>query len=239
MISVIIPCHNHAKYLRTAVDSVLVQTRGDHEIIIVNDASEDNTHGLALEIIEENPGRQIDLWDMDENVGLSVARNTGIAKAKGEYILPLDADDFLHPMFLAMASVPLDKDEADIVSAGRINFGRVVQSVPACKVDPNLLPVLNQLGYCSIYRRECWEKTGGYPKNYPQMGYEDWEFWIKCAKYDYTFAAIPEYLWFYRLRPNSMAQAAAQNHQFLVSRIIQRHPELYAPDTVERAGGSG
>lgn len=235
MISIIIPCHNLAKYLRAAADSVLVQTRGDHELIIVNDCSPDDTQEIAEAIVEENPGRAVQVIRTEENVGLSAARNLGISQSCGEYILPLDADDFLHPMCLKLMAGPLDRGEADIVSAAQMNFGATCRTVDLGTPDPNLLPVYNGLGYCSMYRKTCWEAAGGYPVNYPRMGREDWEFWIRCARHGFRFGHVPEILWHYRDRPDSMAKAAMDDDEFLMARIVTRNPQLYARESIERA----
>jgi len=236
MISVIIPCHNQAQYLRTAVDSVLVQTRGDHEILIVNDASTDDTLEVGKALCAENPGRAIKVLSDTERHGLSGARNDTIAGCSGEYILPLDADDFLHPSFLDLAAPALDYlPNVDIVYTNRFQFGMSCQTIDLQPINPALLPLVNQLGYCALYRRKCWEQTGGYPDNFPVMGYEDWEFWIQCAEKGFGFEHVPEYLWFYRVRSASMAHEALKKHEFLMNRIILRHPHLYLPETVARA----
>ncbi len=235
MISIVIPCHNQGKFLRTAVESCLVQSRGDHEIIIVDDASTDETPEVIKTIKNENPRRRIVSVSTGAQGGLSEARNLGIQANSGDYILPLDADDFLHPQYLEHTAVLLDNGEADIVATSRICFGTGVAKVNIRYISLGLFPLQNQIGYCSIFRRECWEKVGGYPKNYPEMGYEDWEFWIKCAASGFRFAAIDEYLWFYRFKATGMAQDALKNHQRLMSRIITRNPDSYLLQTVEHA----
>lgn len=92
-VSVIIPVYNTEKYLRKCLDSVCNQTLSDIEIICVNDCSPDN----SLEILNEyaQKDNRIKVINFEENKGVSIARNTGIDSATGEFIGFVDADDFV------------------------------------------------------------------------------------------------------------------------------------------------
>jgi glycosyltransferase involved in cell wall biosynthesis len=92
-ISVIIPCYNYGKYLGEAIESVTAQTREPIEIIVMDDASTDNTS----EVAKSFPVRYV---RNPRNLGASENFNLGIRLARGEYILHLDADDRLRPEFL-------------------------------------------------------------------------------------------------------------------------------------------
>src|SRR5574338_1728080 len=87
LVSIIIPNYNHARYLGDAIESVLNQTCEDHEIIVVDDGSTDDSR----EVIRQFDGRVVAIFQ--ENQGLSAARNTGIHAARGALISVLDADD--------------------------------------------------------------------------------------------------------------------------------------------------
>ncbi len=91
-ISILMPAYNAAKYIADAIDSVLLQTFGLFELIIVNDGSTDNT----VKIIQSYNDDRIILIDQ-ENGGVSKALNTGLSVAKGEYIARFDADDICYP----------------------------------------------------------------------------------------------------------------------------------------------
>jgi len=95
LISVIIPCYNHAHYLANAIDSVLAQSHQPVEIIVVDDGSTDNTKGIA----ESYPHV---IYIYQSNAGLSAARNTGMENSKASYLLFLDADDWLLPDALSI-----------------------------------------------------------------------------------------------------------------------------------------
>lgn len=85
--SIIVPVYNVENYIRECLESIKSQTYKDYEVIIVNDGTKDN----SIEIAKEYPFKIIN----QKNQGLSVARNTGVKHAKGEYILFLDSDDYL------------------------------------------------------------------------------------------------------------------------------------------------
>ncbi len=89
LVSVIIPTYNYAGYLPRAIGSCLDQTYRNLEVIVVDDGSTDNTATVASEF-----GNRI-VYVRQENQGVSAARNTGLGRAKGEYIAFLDADDVL------------------------------------------------------------------------------------------------------------------------------------------------
>ena len=90
MVSVVIPCYNQARFLREAIESVLAQTCGRSEIVVVNDGSTDNTVSVA------NAYSGVECVS-HRNQGRSVARNAGLARVKSDYVVFLDADDRLLP----------------------------------------------------------------------------------------------------------------------------------------------
>src|SRR5687768_491351 len=93
LISVIIPCYNHSHYLSTAIESVLTQSHKAVEIVVVDDGSVDATKQVALSY----PGVK---YVYQSNQGLSAARNMGIRNSTGQYLVFLDADDWLYPQAL-------------------------------------------------------------------------------------------------------------------------------------------
>ena len=89
LVSVIIPCYNHAHFLSTAVKSVLSQSYAPIEIIVVDDGSTDNTKEVTGQFSNVK-------YIYQSNAGLSASRNKGIKESKGDYLLFLDADDWLN-----------------------------------------------------------------------------------------------------------------------------------------------
>ena len=89
LVSVIIPVYNKQEFIEDTIKSVLMQTYENLEIILVDDASTDN----SVKIIEKYLRKNIKLIKLKENLGVAIARNTAIEKARGKYIALLDADD--------------------------------------------------------------------------------------------------------------------------------------------------
>lgn len=92
MVSVIIPNYNKEKYLRQCIESVLAQTYTDLEIIVVDDVSSDSSREIILKY--EKMDSRVKHIFMEENGGVSAARNAGILAAQGEFVTMLDSDDF-------------------------------------------------------------------------------------------------------------------------------------------------
>ncbi|MFI3241966.1 MAG: glycosyltransferase [Alphaproteobacteria bacterium] len=111
-ISIIIPIYNVEKYLSRCLKSVIAQSFIDFEAICVNDGSQDNSEEIVKNYAKKDKRIKI---ITQENLGLSMARNNGIKKAKGEYIYFLDSDDFIHPQLLEICYNYALKHKVDLV----------------------------------------------------------------------------------------------------------------------------
>lgn len=194
LISVIVPCYNQAQYLDECLQSVLDQTYENWECIIVNDGSPDNTEDIAQKWIEKDDRFQ---YYKKENGGVASARNFGIQKAKGEWILPLDGDDKLGNLYLELASAKFS-EKPDIIYCKAQFFGIVNDTFnPRPYTYSNLL-----LGNCFfvsiLFRKEAWINTGGFDSNLI-YGYEDWEFWIHILN-EKSLVIQLDYIGFYYRR---------------------------------------
>lgn len=129
LISVIIPSYNHGNYLGRAIESVLAQTYTNTEIIIVDDGSVDNTKQVA----ESFPDVK---YVYQHNQGLSAARNTGIDKSTGKYLLFLDADDWLSVDALNKNQSIISKhSDVAFVSGGHIKISDAGEIIEEVKED--------------------------------------------------------------------------------------------------------
>lgn len=92
MVSIIITAYNYEKYIERAIRSCLDQSlpKSQYEVIVINDCSTDNTTKIL-----ENYESEIRIFNLEKNVGLSAARNFAVKKAKGQFIVFLDADDYI------------------------------------------------------------------------------------------------------------------------------------------------
>ena len=130
--SVIIPVYNVKEYLSDCIDSVLAQSISDYEVILVNDGSTDGSGELCDQYSEKYP--QIHTVHQ-QNQGVSVARNTGLEKATGEYVLFLDSDDWWEPNLLELLN-PVTENRYDLVEFG---FQIIYSDVHRKKKYPPLL----------------------------------------------------------------------------------------------------
>ncbi|MDC1505582.1 glycosyltransferase family 2 protein [Winogradskyella sp.] len=226
-ISIIIPCYNQAQYLSEAVHSALNQSCQDFEIIIVNDGSTDDTKIVAEQLLVKDDRIQL---INQENQGLSASRNNGIAIAKGEYILPLDADDKIGQNYLELGINVLDKKhQINIVYGNAELFGAENKSwdLPSFSLE-NILK--KNLIYCSaIFRRYIYHKTSGYNPNM-RYGWEDWDLWLSMIENGAQFFKLEETVFYYRVKQQSMVKGIAKEkikRQYLEQQLISNHIELY------------
>ena len=118
-ISAIVPVYNVEPYLRQCLDSLVHQTLGDCEIIVVNDGSPDN----SLEIIKEYAAEYPNVRYIDQpNRGLAAARNAGLRKAKGEYVIVIDSDDWVDVTMFEKLYDRAIATGADIVQCGYARY---------------------------------------------------------------------------------------------------------------------
>ncbi|MGV7107618.1 glycosyltransferase family 2 protein [Flavobacterium sp. U410] len=98
LVSIITPTFNSAKYIAETIRSVQDQTHDNWEMIIIDDGSSDETENIVVSLKEKD--QRIHFYKLNQNSGPAIARNTGIEKAKGDYITFLDADDIWFPKFI-------------------------------------------------------------------------------------------------------------------------------------------
>lgn len=108
-VSIIVPVYNVAPYLRHCLQSILEQGLERYEVILVNDASTDNSMGICIDWCNEHPAFR--LLNHSKNKGLSEARNTGLDDARGEIISFVDSDDFLAPGTLKAAAEAMEGED--------------------------------------------------------------------------------------------------------------------------------
>ncbi|PSN16421.1 hypothetical protein C7293_02630 [filamentous cyanobacterium CCT1] len=239
-LSIIIPCFNDGQFIKEAVASVTACPEQIYEIIIVNDGSTDPLTHQVLNELRNNGYQVID----QQNQGAPSARNTGIRLAKGEYILPLDADNRIRTAYIYKGIEILDRYPDVAVVYGDVeHFGeeinaldelptfsnpyeaisfengfRAVQRIP----DFNLSWLINHnyIDMCAVYRKSVWDECGPYDVNMPFGCYDDWDLWLSIAKKGYRFYHIPEILFEYRVRPTSLSTASRSDER---NKVVYRY----------------
>lgn len=237
-ISVIMPCYNHAHYLPEAVKSIVNQTYKHWECIIVNDRSSDNTAEVAKRLIAEYPDRDIRFIDKPNNSGLADTRNVGIEAATSEWILPLDSDDMFERTFMQKAVDIIQREEkVDIIFANMQKFGTEHGEWIPSEYSQQKVMFEDTMPYASLYRKELWQKVGGYDKLVGTISQpEDWNFWISCSKHDPVVKRIPEKLFLYRVDHQSMYHKMIKpNREVSWALLATCHPDLYPPQALANA----
>lgn len=116
-VSVIVPVYNAEKYLPQCIDSIVNQTIGDIEVLLINDGSSDSSGEILAQYASKD--ERIKVIEQP-NKGAGAARNIGLAMAEGKYLSFLDSDDFFEPNMLELALAKASEDDADIVAFWRM-----------------------------------------------------------------------------------------------------------------------
>jgi glycosyltransferase involved in cell wall biosynthesis len=199
-VSVIIPTHNRAEFLRSAITSVLNQTFQDFEIIIVDDASKDHTQ----EVIAHFNDARIKVIYNQVSKEAAGARNTGLMNANCEYIAFLDDDDEWLPEKLKMQTSLLDNSPLEVggVCTGHFEVEKVRGRVSICNPEINDFSKDNFITTSSVLlRRECFEKCGLFDESMPTNS--DYDMWIRISK-SFSFKIIKKALVNYYIHENRL-----------------------------------
>tara|TARA_B100000315_G_C14554557_1_gene577503 strand:- start:455 stop:1312 length:858 start_codon:yes stop_codon:yes gene_type:complete len=223
-VSVVIPCYNQGIYLNEAIQSIQEQTYKNYEIIVVNDGSNDEQ---SKEIINKLQRRNIRIFNK-ENGGLSNARNYGIKRSRGDYILPLDSDDKFEKTFLDKSVKILNENkDIGVVTCGVGLFGIKKGSYYPTGGNLKNFLIKNQACGNSLFRKQCWEEVGGYNEKMKE-GMEDWDFWLSITEKGWVVYVIPEILFWWRKTKNSMSERTRINHSKIFIKMIKFHEKTYA-----------
>ncbi|HMR91047.1 MAG TPA: glycosyltransferase [Chitinophagaceae bacterium] len=209
-VSIIIPCYNQGHFLQDALASIqAINDRGLIEVIIVNDGSTDQfTNGYLQQLA--GSGVQV---IFQENKGLPVARNTGIAQAKGDYILPLDADNKIRPAYVSKSIAVLDKNpNVGVVYGDAEYFGAKKGVWKVGEFNLQRLMINNYIDACAMVRRSVLAEVGMYDEK-GIGGLEDWDLWLRVAWKGYGFHYIPEVLFDYRVTDDSMSRKLNKSYE--------------------------
>jgi glycosyltransferase involved in cell wall biosynthesis len=224
LVSVVIPCYNDGYYLDDSVSSVKSQAFTDIEIIIVNDGSTDEATLQKLKSFND-PGITV---LHKENGHLSSARNHGIQHAKGQIVVTLDADDRFEETFIEKGINALKADNSiGAVTCYLKSFGLKKYKWKPLGGDIKNFLYRQESCASAMFRKECWEKTGGYDEQM-KNGYEDWEFWIRLTSSGWKVHVLKEYLLNYRVTEKSMLLTESEpKREAIVNYIMEKHKELY------------
>lgn len=226
LISIIVPSYNQAQYLDECLQSVLDQTYQNWECIIVNDGSPDHTEEVAKNWLEKDERFK---YYKQKNNGVSSSRNTGIRIAKGEWILPLDADDKIGNRYLELAEEEFNN--YSLVYCKVNLFGIIEKELSVRDYKYHELLFFNPFFCSCFFNKKHWDAVGGYDESM-KNGLEDWEFWINMF-YNQTITVKKlDYTGFFYRRKNNSTDANINNHEELKDSvkkyIVSKHSIHYA-----------
>lgn len=222
LVTVVIPCFNSGITLPQTVESVKAQTHKNIEIIVVDDGS---TDALTIECINLLSGVSV---IRQENFGLPAARNVGFSKARGEYVLPLDADDWIEPETVSHLLVALEESPQAAFAFSHIKLEGEKKGVLNKNYNFFEQLFLNQMPYCLLLRRSVWSEIGGYDETMLR-GYEDWEFNIRLGSSGFHGVVVPLPLFHYRVMSTGMLMSRSNKlHAELWREIRYKHTSLYS-----------
>ena len=246
LVSVIVPVYNVEQYISQAIESVLLQTYTNFELLVINDASPDRSVKICQQF--RDPRLRI---ISQKNRGLAGARNTGIREAKGDYIAFLDGDDLWLPEKLAQHVQHLAASPQVGVSFSRSQFidseGKslgIYQMPKLTEITPNHLLCRNPIGNGSspVIRREVLaaikftdnlhrtKEDFYFDENFRQS--EDIECWLRIAcQTSWKIEGIPQALTLYRVNGEGLSAKILKqldSWEQMIAKHRDRIPELMA-----------
>lgn len=234
-VSVVIPLYNARRFVAEAVRSILKQSFGDFELIVIDDGSTDGSDRVVEEAAAGDPRLRL---VRQENKGVSAAANHGMNLARGEFLARMDADDVSLPVRLEK-QVAFLRDHPDHVLVGSMAMfidedGAPLYPMPGLKVsheqiDAGMLAVEWTILQPSVMMRtEAVRRVGGYREDL--RIHEDHDLFLKLAEIG-KVANLPEVLLYYRQHPVSAVSVYADEHVKALESVLR--------DAWKRRGLSG
>ena len=209
MVTIVLCTYNDSAFLRKAIPSCL-RHDVDKELILVDDCSSKPIEPDVMDMVNQHG---IKYLRHGQNQGLSAARNTGIAAAKNEWVIPLDADDWFYPN--TVKQLWESRDGADIVTGNCTDGGVYAPAISREPLSPELFKRENPCVCSSLFNKDIWRKVGGYMVR-KTCHYEDWNFWAKSFAAGGRFKYLPISIYNHTSRPDSMLRVLHPNREMYV-----------------------
>lgn len=226
-ISVVITNYNYGVYLRNCVESVIDQDVPELEIIIVDDGSTDGSHQVIEKLLLDYPEHEIVVIKQKNSGQPAIPRNNGIRQARGDFILPLDADDVIARGYLKGCLEIIEKRaEVNLIYADTIlvHADKNVRHSPGI-FAPGRINKANQIVIASLYSKNLWEKAGGYKENV--RGYEDWDLWLNMSMQGAISAYYNGVGLIYNAKDSGLFGDAKSKHEILYSQLVLNNIDAY------------
>lgn len=225
-VSIVIPNHNYARFLRGCFGSVLAQRVNPRrlEVIFVDDASSDGSLELAREILSAMPFGRHEVIALPRQRRPGPVRNAGLSRARGQALLTLDPDDELLPDFLPRSLAALAAGADVVYTDYLVEEGGGSRRM--CLGGYSKLQMANQniLSPTALFSRRLWDQGARFRS---ETTYEDWDFWIQLALLGGKFAHVAEPLYRYRLHGGNYSFAARQFDASSKARIVLDNRDFF------------
>ena len=200
-VSIVLPTHNGRRYLREAIEGCLAQTFADWELIVVDDASTDDTPAIVAEYAARDP--RIRALRNAVNLRLPASLNAGFALTRGRYLTWTSDDNIYCPVALERMVAALEGDPVlDLVYAHATTIDADGQPVGQEQIGPSeQLALRNCVGACFLYRRAVHDALGGYDEG--RFLVEDYDFWLRASA-QFCLAMLDDDLYLYRRHGGSL-----------------------------------
>lgn len=212
LVSIVIPVYNAEMYVEQAVVSAVNQTYANVEIICVDDCSTDNSSVVLREMARKYSC--VSVVSLPVNRGLPAARNVGIRHARGEFILPLDADDYIDSNYCKRAmDVFVTNQSVSVVYAKCKKFdGQSAWEWNLPEYSKEEMIGGNCVYATAFFRKKDWELFGGYDERLVAL--EDYDFWLHFTEKGLRFYRIDDFLFYYRQHASSANMTAVFHRDF-------------------------
>jgi peptidoglycan/xylan/chitin deacetylase (PgdA/CDA1 family)/GT2 family glycosyltransferase len=239
-VSVVVPARDVEATIAQTLESLLAQTSDEWEAVVVDDGSGDATARIVAGFADRDARIRL---VAGSGKGVSSARNAGIAAARYEWLLFLDADDWIHPTYFAHVGEALGEDPGlDAVTCG-CAFVTPTGEVGPDRFPPDESALFAALGrdctfdiHACVVRRALVEAVGCFDTTLRTC--EDWDLWARVARAGARFGQVPEVLAYYRMRAGSASLSAERLHADLVEVAGRTHrPDPRVPDPDPRFAG--
>ena len=228
-ISIVIPAYNAEKYILETIASVQQQTFTDYEIIVIDDGSIDKT----VDILKTVEDTRLNVFS-HANAGVSIARNRGIAQARGEFIALLDADDLWTPDKLEMQIKALQSSPQAVLAYSWTYFmdasGKSIYLAQPMWIEGDVYTQLlssnfiQSIGSNVLIRKKALNEVGGFDSELTHG--EDWELCARLAAH-WPFVLVPQHQVFYRQHLSSVSsnlQGMDESTLKAIEKIFQTTP---------------
>lgn len=215
-VSIICPVYNAEKYIHRCIDSIIAQTLTDWELILVDDGSQDKSGAICDEYAQKEPRIRV---IHKENGGVSMARQTGVVAAVGEFLIHADPDDYVEPEMLEEMVAEIEHQGVDILvtdfyldrDGKPSEIKKQTFKGSTCKElsEGILLQRLHGSLWNKIVRQSCYRASA--PQFFPGVNYcEDVLIWVQMSRFNVSVGYLPKAYYHYVQEEDSITNRFAR-----------------------------